>query len=95
MHNFKADKRFEGISPLEKKALLASPTMHEGKELIYVKSAYASGWVTTVGENIDTIERLAAEYIGVRHAVAFLHRNQYTRRPRLWRKLIGETGILL
>ena len=70
MHNFKADKRFEGISPLEKKALLASPTMHEGKELIYVKSAYASGWVTTVGENIDTIERLAAEYIGVRHAVA-------------------------
>ena len=44
--------------------------MHEGKELIYVKSAYASGWVTTVGENIDTIERLAAEYIGVRHAVA-------------------------
>ena len=36
----------------------------------YIKEAYGSGWMTTVGKNIDEIEKLAAEYIGVNYAVA-------------------------
>lgn len=69
MHDFRNDPRFAGITPLEKRALLASPTMH-GEEMEYMRRAYDSGWMTTVGENIDKIEELASEYIGTSHAVA-------------------------
>ncbi len=53
----------------EKKVWLASPTMHEGG-LRYVEEAYAQNWVSTVGENINEVERLAAEKVGCPHAVA-------------------------
>lgn len=69
MHDFIKDTRFQGIKALEKRALLATPTMH-GEELTYIKEAYGSGWMTTVGENVNEIEKLAAEYIGVNYAVA-------------------------
>lgn len=69
MHDFIKDNRFQGIKELEKRALLSTPTMH-GEELTYIKEAYGSGWMTTVGENIDEVEKLAAEYIGVDYAVA-------------------------
>lgn len=58
--------RFE---PFEKKVWLSSPTMH-GEEIDYVKEAYRTNWMSTVGENIDEVERLACEKIGCRHAVA-------------------------
>ena len=51
VYDFLADKRFEGLKPLENRANLATPTMHEGAEMVYVRKAYESGWVTTVGEN--------------------------------------------
>lgn len=70
VYDFLADKRFEGLKPLENRANLATPTMHEGAEMVYVRKAYESGWVTTVGENINELERLAAEAVGVNHAVA-------------------------
>lgn len=57
------------IKPLEKKLYLSSPTMH-GEELRYMTEAFETNWMSTVGENIDTVERLAAEKVGVRHAVA-------------------------
>lgn len=69
MHDFIKDTRFQGIKALEKRALLATPTMH-GEELTYIKEAYSSGWMTTVGENVNEIEKLAAGYIGVNYAVA-------------------------
>ncbi len=69
MRDFRKDPRFRGISPLTEKALLASPTMH-GDELKYMKEAYDSGWMTTLGDNIREIERLGQEYIGVGQAVA-------------------------
>ena len=59
MHDFIKDTRFQGIKALEKRALLATPTMH-GEELTYIKEAYGSGWMTTVGENVNEIEKLAA-----------------------------------
>lgn len=62
-------KRFQTIKPFEEKIWLASPTMH-GEELKYMTEAYETNWMSTVGANINEIERLAADYIGVNHAVA-------------------------
>ncbi len=69
MNNLKADQRFQKIKPFEKKIWLSSPTMH-GEELEYIKEAYNSNWMSTVGKNIDEVENLLADYVGVRHAVA-------------------------
>lgn len=53
----------------EKKVWLSSPTMH-GPELTYMKEAYDTNWMSTVGANVDAVEKLAAEHIGVKYAVA-------------------------
>lgn len=52
-----------------KRIYLSSPTMH-GEELDYVKTAYDTNWMSTVGENLDAIEEIAAKRIGVGYAVA-------------------------
>ena len=51
------------------KVWLSSPTMH-GPELEYMKQAYETNWMSTVGENINEAERLACEKIGCKYAVA-------------------------
>ena len=56
------------IQPFEKKVWLATPTMH-GTEMDYVRQAYDSNWMSTVGENINETERIAAEVSGMKHAV--------------------------
>ena len=38
--------------PFESKVWLSSPTMH-GLELEYIKKAYDTNWMSTVGENIN------------------------------------------
>ena len=43
--------------------------MH-GEELKYMKEAYETNWMSTVGENINEVERLAAKQAGVKYAVA-------------------------
>lgn len=57
------------IKPFETKVWLSSPTMH-GPELEYVKEAYETNWMSTVGENIHETQRLACEKIGCKYAVA-------------------------
>ena len=57
------------IKTLDKKVWLSSPTMHE-EEMTFVEEAFRSNWVSTVGENIDKLEAMAAEYVGVKYAVA-------------------------
>ncbi|GFI44025.1 putative pyridoxal phosphate-dependent aminotransferase EpsN [Lachnospiraceae bacterium] len=59
----------EKVSPFEPKIWLSSPTMH-GPELEYMKKAYETNWMSTVGENINEAERLVCEKIGCRYAVA-------------------------
>ena len=54
--------------PFKKKVYLASPTMH-GDELKYMADAIEKNWVSTVGENIDEVERQVAEKVGVKYAV--------------------------
>ncbi len=53
----------------EKKVWLATPTMH-GEELDYIKEAFEKNWITTAGDNVNEIERLAAEKVGCKYAVA-------------------------
>ena len=57
------------IKPFEKKIWLATPTMH-GDEMKYVQQAYDTNWMSTVGENINEVERIAAEQAGMKYAVA-------------------------
>lgn len=60
----KEEKRMEN-----EKIWLATPTMH-GEELEYVKEAYETNWMSTVGVNINEVERLVAERVGCKYAVA-------------------------
>ena len=57
------------IVPFKKKVWLSSPTMH-GDELKYMTEAFETNWMSTVGANINEVERMAAEFIGVKYAVA-------------------------
>ncbi len=63
------DMRFRGIEPLSAKAWLSSPTMH-GEEQFFVDEAIRTNWVSTIGANIDAVERAFAEKIGRPYAVA-------------------------
>lgn len=63
---FRGDKVFEKF---EKRVWLSSPTMH-GDELKYMKEAYTSNWMSTVGENINEVEKKVCEYTGLKYAVA-------------------------
>lgn len=57
------------ITPLKKKVWLSSPTMH-GEELKYVTEAYETNWMSTVGANVNEVERLACQKVGCKYAVA-------------------------
>ena len=63
------DERFKDIKPFDKKIWLASPTMH-GEEQKWINDAFDKNWITTAGENINQIEKMVAEKIGRRNAVA-------------------------
>lgn len=57
------------FKPFKSKVWLSSPTMH-GDEQKYVQEAFDTNWVSTVGENLNCIEKLACEYTGSKYAVA-------------------------
>ena len=67
--DFRKDSRFKEIVPFEHKVWLSSPTMH-GDEQRFVDEAIRTNWVSTIGANINTIERELAQYIDCQHAVA-------------------------
>lgn len=70
----------------EKKVWLASPTMH-GEELQFVTEAYETNWMSTVGENINQVEKIAARKAGVQYAVGL---SSCTAALHLCCKLAGE-----
>ena len=74
------------LAPFKKKIWLSSPTMH-GDELKYITEAYETNWMSTVGKNINEVERLMSEYIGVGYAVAL---SAGTASLHLAMKLAGE-----
>ena len=57
------------MKPFENKVWLSSPTMH-GEELKYVTEAYETNWMSTVGKNINEVERLICEKVGCKYSVA-------------------------
>ena len=59
----------EDIKPFKKKVWLATPTMH-GDEIKYVEEAYKTNWMSTVGENINEVEKIACEKTGSKYSVA-------------------------
>ena len=63
---FNTDKIYEKN---DKHVWLSSPTMH-GDELEYIKEAYMSNWMSTIGKNIDEVEKHISEYIGTKYAIA-------------------------
>lgn len=74
------------VKPFEKKVWLASPTMH-GEELQYMTEAFETNWMSTVGANINEVERIAAEKAEVKYAVGL---SCCTAALHLCCKLAGE-----
>ncbi len=74
------------ITPFESKVWLSSPTMH-GEELKFVTEAYETNWMSTVGKNINEVEKIAAEKAGVKYAVGL---SCCTAALHLCCKLAGE-----
>lgn len=70
----------------EKRIFLSTATMH-GDEEKYIKEAFDTNWVTTVGKNIDEAEKMIAEYVGVKYAVGL---SSGTGALHLATKLAGE-----
>ena len=79
-------KRKGEFKPFESKVWLASPTMH-GEELKYLTEAYETNWMSTVGKNIDEVERISAEKAEVKYAVGL---SCCTAALHLCCKLAGE-----
>ena len=86
MKDFLSDPRFAGLQPFTDKVWLSSPTMH-GDEQKWVNEAIRTNWVSTVGANLNELERQAAAYIGVKYAVAL---SCGTAALHLATKLAGE-----
>ncbi len=63
------ENNIKGIEPFESKVWLATPTMH-GEELSYMKEAFDTNWMSTVGKNVDEVEKMAAQKVGCNYAVA-------------------------
>lgn len=78
--------RKDDLKPFDKKIWLATPTMH-GEELKYVTEAYETNWMSTVGKNINEVERIAAEQAEVKYAVGL---SCCTAALHLCVKLAGE-----
>ena len=74
------------FAPFKAKVWLSSPTMH-GDEMRYITEAYETNWMSTVGANINEVERVAAEKAGVKYAVAL---SSCTAALHLCAKLAGE-----
>ena len=86
MKDFLTDPRFAGLKPFQEKLWLSSPTMH-GEEQKWVDDAIRTNWVSTVGANINAVEKQMAEYVGVKEAVGL---SCGTSALHLATKLAGE-----
>lgn len=86
MHDYLNDPRFKGIEEFKSKVWLSSPTMH-GDEQRWVDDAIKTNWVSTVGANIDAVEKEMAEYLNCKYAVGL---SCGTASLHLATKLAGE-----
>ena len=56
------------MEKFKKRIWLATPTMH-GEEMEYIRLAYDTNWMSTVGENINEVEKIASEKLEMKYAV--------------------------
>ena len=82
----------ENIRPFEKKVCLASPYIHENSRM-YVEQAFDTNWMSTIGENLDQLEKGICDYVGCKACVAL---SSGTAALHLAVKLAGvETGDIV
>lgn len=84
--DFLNDPRFKGIEKFDRKVWLSSPTMH-GDEQRWVDEAIQTNWVSTVGANINEVEKEMCSYLGCEYAVGL---SCGTAALHLATKLAGE-----
>lgn len=63
---FNNSKKFEAFGV---KVWLSSPSVYQ-ESMDYMKEAYETNWMSTVGANINEVERMMAELVGSKYAVA-------------------------
>ena len=73
------------VKPFDKRIYLASPTMH-GEEQMYVKEAFDTNWVSTVGANLNALESEIGDLLGIEGTVAL---SSGTSALHLALKLVG------
>jgi dTDP-4-amino-4,6-dideoxygalactose transaminase len=78
--------RKEEVKPFEKKVWLATPMQHV-EMMEFIQKAFDDNWMTTAGENINEVEKIAAEKAGVKYAVGLCN---CTSALHLCMKLAGE-----
>ena len=61
--------RIMELTAFKNKVWLATPTMH-GEEQKYVQEAFDTNWVSTVGANLEELEKGICEKVGCKYAVA-------------------------
>lgn len=89
----------DNMKPFDSKVWLSSPTMH-GEEMKYMTEAFETNWMSTVGANINEVERMAAEKVGCKYAVALscgtasLHLAMKLAGERLYGQTDLEKGVL-
>lgn len=79
-------KKDEKFKRFENKIWLSSPTMYP-ESMKYVMEAYETNWMSTVGQNINEVEKIAAEVSGTNYAVGL---SCGTTALHLCMKLAGE-----
>lgn len=93
---FTSKEKFEKFND---KIWLSSPTMYS-ESMKYVMEAYETNWMSTVGANINEVERVAAETSGTKYAVglscgtAALHLSMKLAGERLYGKPPVGVGAL-
>ena len=90
---------YKKYGKFDKKVYLSSPTMH-GEEMKYIEEAYNTNWMSTVGENLEEIEKTISKKIGCKYAVALstgtsaLHLSMKLAGEYLYGKPFGSDGCL-
>ena len=74
------------FTSFKKKVWLATPTQHK-EMLTYISEAFDTNWMTTAGENVNEVEKIAAEKAEVKYAVGL---SCCTAALHLCVKLAGE-----
>jgi perosamine synthetase len=65
--------RFEPGAPVEAGFIPLCVPEIRGEEWTYVKECLDTGWVSSVGSYVDRFERMVADYVGAKYAVAMVN----------------------